>query len=805
MEDPLVPAKKYRIFTVDEALEDEEEGTDKGSREPSPRTHMRSPEEIAHQYTRVKRMDQVLPENSFNVMILTKSKSTRSNNKYNEDPVIDRKCSKDDAMVKYETSSQEEEDIPEKETSNPNIEYKGSPRPVMEGGSLQPGFSQVAESIIMEDDNKDQDDSREYRMLDNTVKAEIDETETLPLISDPKSPVFSKQLESMPSRSNSSQSSAKDFIIDIIGIREAYVSTPQEISNCFRVRPAAAYKREDQWKIQLVKHREIAPETSFKKIEHFHHIPKKQPKVMVAQGSSPIAGFIKAINSTEKLISQRRESKGSVRRNSTPQRKLSKASSKRQNRDYNDNEEGATLEIKIPFYVQKREITPVPKKELHFAAGLKNRAPVQASALVPSPKRAHLHQEPQPVPVVLPSFFRRKSSSKPRGSIQIRNRANSPTEEMPKFKVDIRKSLEQRRGACNQLSFKVDIGELFLNSNNESRELGRRSSHQKVSILSRPRLSKLLIQDSSRKNSKRRVNTSADFDCSERIRNSLNKSYREALTDRYYFSTYNRVSRGSKEDINSRRESARQYFQEGIEQVRRESLRRSSYQKGSQSQRSRHRTPFESSILPNEQFQYEKEQFFDPREFSPAERVILSHRPGFMKAKAPIESSTKLFSNDLIEKMKLTYASRKVSKPDIQQHTNNNQYDHHQRQPTKKASLVKTVMNKLKISTEYLKDQDLISKMETLMYTKPRQPKPAPPSRTAHDPKKRVSHPEPQNTPPMKPNSMSFMQRRPTIAARGKPTATDTCTAVDRQQHAVQEFTSHINGEFGSGNRFTPS
>lgn len=48
MLDILVPVKKYRIFTVDEAKEDEDEGTYKGS--PEQNTNAKSPEMLANQY-----------------------------------------------------------------------------------------------------------------------------------------------------------------------------------------------------------------------------------------------------------------------------------------------------------------------------------------------------------------------------------------------------------------------------------------------------------------------------------------------------------------------------------------------------------------------------------------------------------------------------------------------------------------------------------------------------------------------------------------------------------------------------------
>ena len=62
MNEPLVPEKKYKFFIVDEAEEDEEEGTERDSGNQS--ENKRSPVEIAQQYATIKRIDQVLPESS---------------------------------------------------------------------------------------------------------------------------------------------------------------------------------------------------------------------------------------------------------------------------------------------------------------------------------------------------------------------------------------------------------------------------------------------------------------------------------------------------------------------------------------------------------------------------------------------------------------------------------------------------------------------------------------------------------------------------------------------------------------------
>lgn len=821
MNEPLVPEKKYKFFIVDEAEEDEEEGTERDSGNQS--ENKRSPVEIAQQYATIKRIDQVLPESSINAKILMKSKSS-------QESVRKPRRSIDclnyyDDEVKYDTASQEEEDKPEKQTLAPISLKIPSSKSVFE--------KTEARKLVVDEVSNTSKERKYLLKTQHTTEGQedfVDEDQDIfPLMPDTKSPTLSKQLESFPSRSRSSHSSTKDINIDIMGVltdSEYHEDNPEDRHF---VAPGGMYSRIEFRKLEIFKNVPVFPYDISKVIEVSTYHRKTETATMISQASSPILSSICQINSTERLLEIQSKSRSNVKRNSTPNRQLTEGSCARILELYAKKMDRPNVEIKVPLYIKKREITPAPKKEFKFYTAMNNFSLTKASTLISSARDysrksvdASKHSNPA----------QKTNSPKPIYSTLTLcpKRNQSPTKKVPKLRFDISNSLEKRRGACNRLLFEVDMGDMVFNNHANDRQNPRSISNYGSPRLSRPRFGSIIDTDNKRrKQSINIVNVSMDrgYNGRESERSALNVLQREPLSDRYYFSTYNRDSHRSKDCTEPRRESAIRCFEEGIQQVRRASIRKKSNQRRSVNRNARNSTSFKSDILTREHFDMQEEMRFDPTEFTPAERLILSHRADYHRSGSPQVQMPSSRIADSDDKYDMQITSRKASNAT------------HTKKPNTKPSLVKTVMGKLRITTEFLKDPDLIDKVESIMATKPKQ--------SNYDPY--ASHPM-QSL-----KNLSFLHRRKTIDTKNSqhlpkappyptqpqfiqpdsrlsnrvidplmqkplpcttPTYQDTKSSqnfkiVDfKKKHfnstsESQEFTSHLNGEFGIGTKFVPS
>lgn len=819
MNEPLVPEKKYKIFIVDEAEEDEEEGTERDSGNQS--ENKRSPVEIAQQYATIKRIDQVLPESSINAKILIKSKSS-------QESVRKPRRSIDclnyyDNEVKYDTVSHEEEDKPEKQTSAP-ISLKIP--------TSKPAFEKTEASKLVVDEVNNASKERKYPLkTQHTTEGQedfVDEDQDIfPLMRDTKSPVLSIQLESFPSRSRSSHSSTKDINIDIIGVltdSEYPEDTPEDRHF---VAPGGMYSRIEFRKLDIFKNVPVFPYDISKVIEVSTYHGKTVTATMISQASSPILSSICQINSTERLLEIQSKSRSNVKRNSTPNRQLTEGSCAKILELYSKKLDHPNVELKVPVYIKKREITPAPKKEFKFYTAMNNFSLTKASTLISSARDysrksvdASIHSNPA----------QKTNSPKLSYSTHCPKRNQSPAKKVPKLRFNISNSLDKRQGACNRLLFEVDLGDMVFDNHADDRQNPRSISNYGGPRLSRPRFGSIMDTDNKRrKQSINMVNMSMDrgYSGQESEGSALNVFQREPLSDRYYFSTYNRDSHRSKDCTEPRRESARRCFEEGIQQVRRASIRKKSNQRRSVNRKARNSTPFKSDILTRDHFDMLEEMRYDPTEFTPAERLILSHRADFHRSGSPQVQMPSSRIADSDDKYDMQLTSRKASNVT------------HTKKPTTKPSLVKKVMGKLRITTEFLKDPDLIDKVDSIMATKPKQ--------SNYDPY--ASHPM-QSL-----KNLSFLHRRKTIDTRNShhlpktphnprqpqftqpelrlsnrvidplqqkplpcttPTHQDTKSSqnlkmVDFKKKPFnstsesQEFTSHLNGEFGIGTKFEPS
>lgn len=241
---------------------------------------------------------------------------------------------------------------------------------------------------------------------------------------------------------------------------------------------------------------------------------------------------------------------------------------------------------KASFNKRKREPTPIPSN-LKFKSQSSNQTPVTAS-IIASP-HASLSKKTRNVASQTEGYS--KVDNKKEKVSQCRNEKELDAE-VSNVKIDMTSSLEHRRGALNHLTFKLDIGGLFLgNSSNKPIEEEEHALKKKQAAKSRPRFSKFSFQESfTNLDSNQKMESTSGLEFSERIgRSSPNRvGYENSGSDRYYFSTYSKPTNICKRDTEfSRRHSARLYYEEGLKHLRRESLRRNSQCASARSKNSR--------------------------------------------------------------------------------------------------------------------------------------------------------------------------------------------------------------------------
>ena len=343
---------------------------------------------------------------------------------------------------------------------------------------------------------------------------------------------------------------------------------------------------------------------------------------------------------------------------------------------------GTTLEISIPLKTNKRTPTPAPFKSHNFFEGRPTKINSKDAFSI-----AGYQSKKSPAPKTRPT----QSAVMAELILGKETLINRHVAKEENLKDNSSQRLSNRRGACSKLSLKVDIGNIYINSNDTDKPESSRSARRNLKTFSGERGSSkpnLFKRDSVELGTNR--SNSQTFRQAESFRRYSYSNIPQ--NTRMHSGSTNRYRNGGNL-ISERRASVQRAYEEGIELVRRSSI--------SQKRNNVNYSFLESrcNVTPVDMFK-EDPGLADKGGFKLHLRSSFNSK--FCQTTPALKKSIPIIASEADIEFITQFSRSKNVTPNYKNNI-------------PRASLVQKVMSKLKIPTEKLKDPALIEQLERIL------------------------------------------------------------------------------------------